>query len=363
LTYWAESLTFLSRAIDDVAAGLARLGSALRRRRTLNLVEQTDGSFFLATSGSGASDPVDKLSLRVDRNRLAGPQTPRLKKLLAGSRIQVALAPVRFVFRPLELPRAAGPFLEGVVRAQIDRLTPWNANAALFGWSAPKDSGSDKIALTVAATARAQVDPIAEALFACGAASVDMSTEAGVEAKPIFLTRRAGGEKETGRLRLILIAGLAVAAVAFATSLAASIAIGSGYDARLSQLESELAQRRAKLVGEHGSEVEQAVKALELKKRSSPSAVMVIEVLSKTLPDDVHLTDLRIEGDKVQMIGFANDAPALIPLIEQSGRFAKATFFAPTVRAQNGGDNFHIEAHIGPPFPAPLTGPRPAPSQ
>ena len=361
MTDWAASFTFLSRAIDDVATGLARLGSALRRRRSLDLIEQTDGSFLVAAPRSGASEAVEKLSLRFDR--LVGPQSPKLQRLIPGGRIHVELAPARFVIRPLELPRAAGPFLEGVVRAQIDRLSPWTANAALFGWSTPADSGSDRIALTVAATARAQIDPIAEALFASGAASIDMSTRVSAEEKPIFLTRRAGGETGTRRLRLILIAGLAVATLAFATSLVAWITIGSRYDARFSELENQLAQRRAKLVGEHGSEVEQALKALELKKRSSPSAVMVIEALSKTLPDDVHLTDLRIEGDKLQMIGFAKDAPALIALIEQSGSFAKATFFAPTVRAPAGGDNFHIEAHIGPPFPAASTGPRRAPSQ
>ena len=104
----------------------------------------------------------------------------------------------------------------------------------------------------------------------------------------------------------------------------------------------------------------QALKALETQKRTRTSVLLVLEALSKTLPDDAHLTDLRIEGDKVQIIGMANNAPALIPLIEQSGSFAKATFFAPTVRGPNGGDNFHIEAQIEAP---PLSSTQGAPSQ
>ena len=77
---------------------------------------------------------------------------------------------------------------------------------------------------------------------------------------------------------------------------------------------------------------------------------MVLEAVSKALPDDAHLTEFRIEGGKVQIAGSAADASALIRLIEQSRRFTRATFFAPTVRGPSGGESFHIEAHIEPSF-------------
>ena len=89
---------------------------------------------------------------------------------------------------------------------------------------------------------------------------------------------------------------------------------------------------------------------LDARKAASPSAVMTLEAFSKILPDDAYLTELRIENGKAQMSGVARDAAALIGLIEQSGRFTRATFYAPTVRNSDGGETFHIEGHIEPSF-------------
>jgi general secretion pathway protein L len=166
---------------------------------------------------------------------------------------------------------------------------------------------------------------------------------------PVFAEDIGGDNRGRGLLKG-LVAGLALSGLAFVVSLGAWVV--TGHDARMTDLQNRIAERRSELMNRRGPAAEEALKALQARKWTTPSAVMILEALSKILPDDAHLTELRIESGKVQIAGSATDAPALIRLIEQSRQFTKATFFAPTVRGPTGGETFHIEAHIESSFAA-----------
>jgi general secretion pathway protein L len=113
-----------------------------------------------------------------------------------------------------------------------------------------------------------------------------------------------------------------------------------------SELQHRISQRRAALrldANAAGS----GLGLLAKRKQTTPSSVMVLEAISRALPDTTYVTELRIEGDKVQVVGMTQDAPSLIRLMEQSPQFTRATFFAPTTHAENEpGERFHIEAHL-----------------
>ena len=59
-----------------------------------------------------------------------------------------------------------------------------------------------------------------------------------------------------------------------------------------------------------------AAQSLEQRKHTTPSSVIVLEALSAVLPDDTYVTELRIDGEKLQIVGVTSDAPSLIKLIE-----------------------------------------------
>jgi general secretion pathway protein L len=240
--------------IDDVAAGLTRLGAKLRRGGRVELIEQADGAFLAAEWRKGAAHPLDEPPLRLDQDRFADPMSARIRTLLARSRVDVMLAPSRFVIRTLELPRGASQFLEGIVRSQIDRLTPWSASDAVFGCSSPADAGPDRIAIAVAATASALVAPIARALVAARVDHIRMSTTAGdggTLAIPVF-AQRSGDEDGARRLRRGLTIGLGLSGLAFAMSCGAWAVIGGADETHFAELQTRIAERRAALMNQQG---------------------------------------------------------------------------------------------------------------
>ena len=342
-----------SRWIDDAASALSRIAGLLRTTRKVRLVELEDGGFAMMRAGAHAK-PVGG-PLHIEDGQIAGPISPTQRTLLAGSQIDLMLKPSRFLFRPLELPSRAGEFLEGVVRAQIDRLTPWSAGEAAFGWSAPQPAGADRIVVTVAASARALIAPIVQALVDQRVDSVLASTlaeDANAQSTSIqILAQRAGAQERVVRLRRKLAVALVVTGAALVVSAGAEVVVGANLEAQRVDLERRLAMRRAELISGRNSPTDEAVAGLEARKRATPAGVIVLEALSQTLPDDTYLSELRIEGEKVQIAGLTRDAPALIRLIEQSQHFSRATFFAPTTRAPTETrERFHIEAHIEPVF-------------
>jgi general secretion pathway protein L len=351
-------IAWIARWLDDVALALTRFGGLFRPVRRMRVVEQPDGTFLVFSTRKRAGDRPIGEPIRIENGAIAGPLSARAQRLLSGSKIEILMQTSHFVFRPLELPRRAGEFLEGVVRAQIDRLTPWSPADAAFGWSQPAPVGSDRIVVTVAATARAMIAPIARAFGGMRADTITIATSgggSGDQSPPIaVLTQQAGAEQRVRKLRFRLIAILGLAGAAVAGSVAAAIVIGADLDARQLDLSHRIAELRAALLSGRGSVADEALAALEARKRASPSGVIVMEALSQTLPDDTYLSELRIESGKVQIAGLTRDAPALIRLIEKSQHFTRATFFAPTTRAPtDNGDRFHIEAHVEPLFPAP----------
>lgn len=269
---------------------------------------------------------------------------------MAASRVQLFLQPGRFLVRPLELPKRAMEFLDGIIRSQIDRLTPWNANQAIYGWTAANDGAADKINMNIVAAARTTVIPMVLALQASGAKSVTVSTRVpDAQSRLVVvdvLEHRAARPTQMQRARKAVIVIFAVAAATAAVSAATSNVLGGILDTRQETLSQKIAQRRAALRIGLGA-VDIALSRLEQRKHENAASVLVLEALSRLLPDDTYVTELRLQGNKVQLVGITQDAPSLIGILEQSSQFKAATFFAPTTRGANDpGERFHIEARI-----------------
>src|ERR1700753_1771241 len=71
-----------------------------------------------------------------------------------GSRIETDLAPSQVLLRPLDFPKQAADFLDRMIRTEIDPMTSWRAEYAVFGWSSSSLNNPERIELTLAATSK-----------------------------------------------------------------------------------------------------------------------------------------------------------------------------------------------------------------
>ncbi|MFG1362504.1 PilN domain-containing protein [Xanthobacter versatilis] len=336
----ARFLDAFSAFIDLAAGFVADLREQLTRGAAVRLVEREAGVFTLAL-------PDGTARLRLDD---PSPFPPQIAAALKGREVELALDPGRFLFRPLELPRGAAAFLDGIVRSQIDRLTPWSASEAAYGFTAPEDAPDERLALTVAATARTRLSSLLERLKAQGAGAILVTTQAEGTGSPIRVLDHAASGAVSGMagVRRVLLAVLGGAAAAALLALAVSGLVGGNLDAELDDITQRIAaQRRALVAARDGQGGTAVLAALERRKREVPASVLVLEALSQVLPDDTYVTELQMEGDRVEVTGVSREAAALIRLLEQSRQFAEATFVAPTTRAPGeAGERFQISARV-----------------
>jgi len=353
-TLWRQAVEIFSLWIDSVATSLHSLFERFASRRGVQLIEHEDDTFtFHLVNGMRQAGIPDR-HVRLENGTLRDPLPKAYKAALRNCHAEFVLRPTRFLFRPLVLPKRATDFLDGIIRAQIDRLTPWSASDAVFHWTRPTDVPNDQIHIVIAATARAVIAPYIRLAAEVGAASVAVSTINQDEPTAVPVTvfeQRSRAAIERRRVSALLVVVFLVGAAAAAISAGIDAVAGSSLDAEQYDLTRKIAARRVALFGGQDPESARARRLLEQRKRELPSSVIVLEVLSQILPDHTYITELRIDGDKLQLVGMTRDAPSLIQLIEQSSHFTHATFIAPTTQTPGEpGERFHIEAHIKPDF-------------
>jgi general secretion pathway protein L len=263
----------------------------------------------------------------------------------------------KIVMRRISVPAQAREFLPGIVRNQVERLSPWPADQTVYGFDAAV-SQEDSVALDVRVlmSSRAAVNSVRDELDAIGLPPdriVARQDGTPVGAPVALWSRLADVPRETvERTRRQI--GVSIAAFAL---LSVGLSLWGFFSAASIRSESDDLAARAKTLQRQvqGSRTPQAIASLPPAERAwawkeiSPSAVIVLEVLSRALPDAAYLTELRLDNSTLRMIGLASDAPSLIAPLERSGHLTAVHFFAPTTRGPDGSlFKFHVEAQVVP---------------
>jgi general secretion pathway protein L len=272
-----------------------------------------------------------------------------LAGLLSGANVEVTLDPKHFVFRSVEVPARAADFFEGIVRAQIDRLTPWTATEAVFGCSRPTASGGETITTVVAFTTRKTIDRYVGPLSRFHPAAISIWTQPAehpVERLKVFdhnSRHYLGATRLNRALKVIFGLTGTFALVAAFSAFFVSSYLGTQED----EISNEISQRRAAIRANTASGDRSPIAMFRRRKLATTPVVLVLDGLTKVLPDNTYVTELHLAENKVQIVGISADASSLISLIEQSNTFRNATFFAPTTNSPSDrNQRFHIETEI-----------------
>ncbi len=328
----------------------ALLPAALRRAVTgqmPDLILQLSEGRFVFHSGQG--ERADRLGdCDAAAAGLPDELAKRLKKANSrGGQTILALPRSLVTIQDDELPLAAAENLNDVVGFEMDRLTPFRQDEVYFHARVlEQDREQQKLTVALTASPRTTVDPLLERARTWGLKidRVDVATGRTRTGSSSFLkginllpTSSGGTSKVIGRAVTI---GLLLGVV-FMTGLAVSIPLDrkERFAEALSQ-EVLLARKKLSAVRNLTDEIQ----ALEKSNRyvadvrqKTPMVSRVLDNVTRLLPDDTWLSQLRLIEDRLEMTGYSQDAAQLIAVFDESPLFDEPKFRSPVTRDQRSG--------------------------
>src|SRR4051812_2947297 len=120
-------IAVLKRWIEVLAKLVLAWREHRRSQRTL-IVSEENGALVVQQTGANAGGRKPKV--------LSGARARRVARSARGRFVILALSADKIVTRHLNVPVQAREFLAGIVRNQIERLSPWPAGEVMHGFYA-----------------------------------------------------------------------------------------------------------------------------------------------------------------------------------------------------------------------------------
>lgn len=268
-------------------------------------------------------------------------------------RLLLCLPPEQVLRRTLALPLAVEENMRQTLTFEIDRYTPFRPEQVYFDFRVlGRDADRKSLSVELAAVPKSTVDQ-----GVARAATLGLTVDGAVLADDVvqqgggyhnFLPAVVKARKPSVRLRwragmaaltmLLLVALLAIpvwqkraAAMSLIDRLARAKAAAQEADA--------LRDRLNKLVEEHNFLLD--------KKWNTPSALLVLEELSKLLPDDTYVARLVFDGKTIEIQGDTASSTSLVETLEASPLFGDVSFKSQIAKIPGTrNDRFHVSAAL-----------------
>jgi general secretion pathway protein L len=345
LGWWGEELLglvpkWLHRLLADAEAGV--------------VLAQVDGGFQILTASPsrGRREETPPVLSRAQALAALADMAASRK----GGSIGLRLPFSQCFERRVELPKAAPGDLRRMLDFDLERATPFRLGDVYTARMPTGEAGAKgRQRLRQLVVKREAVDPLIADVKAAGLvpAFVDCWQTTPASGLPVnFL--EADARPRSGLGRHITAPRALAALVLLLAGLAGMLSL-SRHEAALEQIRAETAKLRTRAAGVRDTMEKSAAAVADLArlqrmKLGQVPAVEVLEELSRLLPDTVWLTDLRIEGDVIDVTGLAKSGAALPPLFVGSALFSDAALTAPvTLDQREDKERFSLRIRIRPP--------------
>ena len=259
--------------------------------------------------------------------------------------VQVILPSRLLLEQVVTLPLAAERGIDGALRFEMDRLTPFRAEDLYWSWVVERrDRAAGKLHVRLLLVPRRLADPVLDGLRAAG---LSPSVLLSAPAQQISLASHTARPWQ----RRVNVAAAACCAALFLVAAAVPFlrqsAEADRMQARIAELRPKVAQADALRRGLQASAASADAVAAESARVGDP--LRVLADLTDILPDDTSLIELSLRDRALSIAGQSAAAARLIPALAADPAIRNPAFAAPVTRNELSGiEDFSIRAEIAP---------------
>ena len=256
--------------------------------------------------------------------------------------------------KTISLPAIAAENLEQVLSFELDRHTPFKADQVYFSSKVQShDAVNNTLSIEIAVVPRDVINR-ALALVASWDAALDSVLVEGdlLHAGAHFnLLPEALRPPQTSFWRFSNIALMTLALVLLTTALALPL-----WQKRQQTIALFPLVNKVRIAAQNADalhrELEQSVARHNFlldKKRAAPPVTILLNEVTRLLPDDTWVQQFELKGRELQLVGETGSSSKLIGIIEQSNLLNEASFRSPLTKTQPGNfERFHLSAEVQP---------------
>jgi general secretion pathway protein L len=310
-----------------------------------------DSTAALGYETGGSCEVVGPIDLSVEQPAQVSTLLS-LKSFQPGQPVaaRMRLDPALALHLPMSLPLAAFANLSQVIEFEFERFSPFKRDSVYFRHQVTtRDVENARLDVELTVLRRDVVDDLLWRARRNGLRILGID----VGGRPLPLPADAATVgHESLRQRFTVLATRVFVGLAALMMTGLVVIPYLQNSAVISELADEVAQARreadasAKLQDAIDGEVHDQSFVIDRKKGSATVSELLAS-LTHILPDDAWLTELGIDGNGVQLSGYAQSATAVLGLLDQSPILANAAFRSSVTQdAQLGRERFDISAQI-----------------